>query len=270
MLTNESPLYAAYCYHRSLWTQRAYLSIEAARRDLATGKTRYKPYRSNGKPYAGNWQPADDSESRYKNDSRAYYAPAWPQGWRDIGSAYDIARRDGSRAIDHQGWYLDSTFQDETCAGYVLQLPARNGVPLYVPGISDTASDGVTFWPLDRYESPIEAAIASDGYAERYAEREREYQDAWRAGVDAAQKDSDQKMVRKEVLRLCADLRATKNLAIHYCDDIKESRDRLCGVIRGKIKIMLRDIERLRSERDELLREWSRSPVFSESYKEGV
>jgi hypothetical protein len=105
-----------------------------------------------------------------------FYLDRFPD-WRDIGTAHEVSRREGSRAVEHDGWFCDS-FQSETVKGHVLQLPARKGVPQYVPAVSWSDQDGVTLYPLDRHDSALDAARSADGYAERIAESERDYAEA--------------------------------------------------------------------------------------------
>lgn len=80
----------------------------------------------------------------------------------------------GSRRIT--GYYCDP-FQDSVTYGAVLQLPARQGKPQYVPAYSDP-------WNEDCYSADFDsvtndksdAARWADRMAEQFAEQEREYQ----------------------------------------------------------------------------------------------
>lgn len=90
------------------------------------------------------------------------------------------------RSIGHQGWYCDQ-FQDRTLRGVVYQIPARNGVPQYLSGYQESDNDSIVLY-LDSFESePAEAAYRADRIAERLAESEREYQEAWSAGSQAGE-----------------------------------------------------------------------------------
>ena len=127
--------------------------------------THYHDWRAHRRPVTpnngGTWQPLD-TLPRFTSP-RAYYCDNFPAGVRDLGDAHKLAE------LRHTGWYADS-FQSELVCGRVLQLPARNGTPCYIPAIYLTECDGVTLYPLDRYEEARDAARAADHYAEREAE----------------------------------------------------------------------------------------------------
>jgi hypothetical protein len=112
-------------------------------------------------------------------------------GLRLVGLVHEIAP-----AVDHNGWYLDDDCVD-TVSGVVYQVTGKRGAARYVVGYADPWNDGPACLDLvviegERRDSDWEtnyglreAACAADGYAERMAEREREYQSAWRAGQEA-------------------------------------------------------------------------------------
>lgn len=112
----------------------------------------------------GNWA-SNHTGSSY---AKPYYCMSW-MGLREVGKAHEL-----NQWIKHTGWFADS-FQDGLIIGYVLQLPARENTPRYIPAYYSTDSDGVTIYPLDWYEDAEEAARAADRYAEIYAEECREY-----------------------------------------------------------------------------------------------
>lgn len=148
---------------------------------MNAGDWRANRYPARRGAHGGNWGDAPKHVSFTLTRERPYYCDKFPPGWRDHGSAHDVCRREGSRRIDHNGWYCDAD-QRETVQGYVLQIPAREGVPQYVPALKWSDRDGVTLYPLDRYEEILDAASAADGYAEAIAEQEREWDEAWQAG----------------------------------------------------------------------------------------
>lgn len=103
-------------------------------------------------------------------------------GLRDIGDAADIIP-----SMRHTGWYADD-LQDELYVGHVWQLPSRDGEECYIAGYSERDS-GYTMLcasngRLETFDDAADAARAADGLAERNAEREREYQERWRAATD--------------------------------------------------------------------------------------
>lgn len=131
----------------------------------------------------GSWQDPAELSRFESSQSRRYYVDNWPAGWRDQGTAEEVSRREGSRYIDHSGWFCDA-HGEETVIGHVLQIPARDGKPQYVPGISWSDQEGVTIWPLDRHAEPLEAARAADQYAKYAAEEQREWAEANNARLE--------------------------------------------------------------------------------------
>ncbi len=149
---------------------------------------------------AGVWQRLEDMPRHASASSRAYFCDNWPDGFRYIGSAYDVCRAEHSRRVEHTGWYTDS-FQDVTLAGHVLQLPARDGKPVFIPGTALSDWDGVTLYPLDMYDDALDCAQAADQYAEHDAEASREFY-----AKDQAEQETER--LREEIVTLRADARA--------------------------------------------------------------
>lgn len=214
----------------------AKLSLAMARSDVAKGTKRY-PHA--GKPYAGQWQGLDTMPRN--TDSRAYYCDTWPDGLRDRGDAHKLAR------IGHTGWYADS-FQDSLVIGRVLQMPARNGKPVYVPGTYSTGSDGVTLYLLDHYDEESDCALAADRYAEHAAEIEREYDEAWQAGARAADHDEEAKRSRSALLAKLAAFREVRNTMREIAAEV------------------LAEICESRGKRDKLRSDWRSSDAFNEGF----
>lgn len=83
--------------------------------------------------------------------------------------------------IDHEGWFTDPDFQDQTIRGIVFRLPHGRGfLAGWSMGESMAAEVGRRIYQSDR-----EAARAADRDAESVAEREREHRDGWRDGQTA-------------------------------------------------------------------------------------
>lgn len=137
----------------------------------------------------GKWRKAKQSYTGAPFRIRSYEC-RWIEkpsavGLRETGKAEDIAR------LRHSGWYLDDTYS-ETAHGLVFQLPTRKGQPRYFAAMADPHNDGPALVEIgDIYDSAEEAARAADGLAERYAEGEREYNDAWQRGNTARAKASE-------------------------------------------------------------------------------
>ena len=218
-------------------------ALERARQDIAAGKRRY-PSKANG-----NW-----------GEDRAYYADEWPTGWRVVGRADEVCRREGSRRVDHRGWYtVDDGWDNNTLAGYVLLLPHGR----FIPGSKDWG--GVTLYPTETYDDPVDCAAAADRHAEIAAEKERDYQRARDAGREAGEANEQARAIRREVLSILNDLRAARARLSHK----SEAVERLCGLARKRVGEMVEEIYELRRKRDELRDECPRALMgaFEEGYQ---
>lgn len=129
------------------------------------------------------------------------------KGLRFCGLAHDLRHNNedgGYRSrgvVNHSGWFLDPDGRGETVAGVVYQLPGKDGRARFLAGYADPFNSdddgrGPACLSLTVYESdgsdPAEgeadAARAADGIAERMAEAEREYKEAFAAGRAAREK----------------------------------------------------------------------------------
>lgn len=237
-------------YGSRLEAYPARLALAMARADVVKGKKHYPTSPS------GNWQALDEMPRYASHDSRAYYIDAWPAGWRDRGDASKIA------GLRHTGWYEDS-FQESLCLGRVLQLPTRKGKPVYIPGTHSTGDHVVTLYPLDRYDDETDCARAADGYAERAAERAREYNDSWQAGNRAADLWSEADKLRSDILVLVSDLRTARRVIRGYRGAIGSAAVRLCEAGRERVAAMLTELYQLREKRDALTED-------NDAFREGL
>lgn len=212
-----------------IYAQSADDALRAARMYAARGiewRTTRGAKTSNGAPYEGR----GERWRWIENPARA--------GFRFVGFADEIAR------LNHTGWFTDN-FQDETLRGAVYQLPARDGCARFYPGIPDLINgDGGAYGPTricvsdefraDKTENSDHGARDSgtardcanraDHYAEKSAEREREYQSAWRAGADYAQWRESIESERKRALALLREmhsLRRRENDAPTICAELR-------------------------------------------------
>lgn len=151
-------------------------------------------------------------------------------GLRFIGWADEIAKR----AVDHFGWFIQpEPFQDESYRGCVFQLPARAGLPVYVPGYAKVAAFGrhemqesgylVALRQIDRElgekddnqeygygRTVISCAIAADDIARRDASDEMDYQTAWQLGNQYSDLVAEYKEFRTKRRLLVAALKAAR------------------------------------------------------------
>lgn len=187
-------------------------------------------------------------------------------GFRFVGWSDKLAR------LDHTGWFL---FPDgdpaELARGCVYQLPARNGRPLYVEAIRtgeetrggwrDMGEEGAALiFPRELYRGDVgeadasraclEAARGADREAELYAEKEREYQEAWRAGADCAQAEEEAKAERDSARELVRELRT------FYRSGFKLP-PAACATIRAGLRAHIRDASKAAAKARELRNDWA-------------
>ncbi len=192
-------------------------------------------------------------KTRKKPQRAIIYNPVWtPEGTRDrlrcvenashglrvVGKSHDILPRHR-----HTGWYVDLFDYSETVCGVVLQLPARNGSPCYVPAVTDPNNDDCYYAAFDdTTDDKEDCARTADGLAEAYAEREREYQIKASAELDI-------ETAHKEIAKLRAQHRDTVQELRSVARAMPASdAPRLCAAIR-------RDLARMRdSVREEVKR----------------
>jgi len=120
-------------------------------------------------------------------------------GLRIKGFADEVGER-GYRRIDHRGWFLeDDGDGGEVARGIVVQLPGRDGAPRYIGGMMDPFNPDCGCLDFSEItDNEQEAASTGDAIAERYADAERDYRRAWRAGRDVEEKwDEAQALVER-------------------------------------------------------------------------
>lgn len=142
--------------------------------------------------------------------------------WRFRGYADELAR------IDHRGWYIDD-FQSDTFRGVVYQLPTHNGDPVYFIGYADPHNDDCVLGEVRTdLDDDTDAAYAADGFAEHKAEKAREYDEIWRAGLryaDARETIEQERNTRRSLIR---ELRAIRT-------QLTGDTPNLCKAIRDRI-----------------------------------
>jgi hypothetical protein len=100
--------------------------------------------------------------------------------FRDEQNADRVARRAGSRSIEHTGWFVDS-HQEGTIRGIVARLSHGR----FIAGTLSSENDERVYFDAV-YTDALEAAQAADSEAQHAAEREREYNDRRDAAQDLA------------------------------------------------------------------------------------
>lgn len=186
-------------------------------------------------------------------------------GLRQVGTAEEVSRKEGSRRVENTGWYVDS-YQSETVQGFVLQLPARSGRPQYVAAVQWSDRDGVTVWPNRMTESALDAAAWADQEAERIGEEEREYSAAYESGRRYAELMAEARETRKERRALHKALRAERIAALRA--GLTPSPI-VCAALREKLESLYREGRAAYDKAAKLLDEhapWQR-PAWADSYQ---
>lgn len=235
---NDTTLARTFRHFRAGLRRPAHVALRLARESIAAGKPRYGS--GIGFTHFGAWQDVDGKRIG-SGRFRAFYVDSNP--WRDVGDAHDIVRR------LPLGWYSDA-HQSETCIAIVAQMPARDGVAQYVPGYRWSDADGVTLFPLDRFEEKEEAARRADHYAEKAAEEAREYSEAWNAGREARDAQDEAEAARKDALALLREMKAARRAGM-------EPGGAICATLRGKVESLLETIREAREKRDDLRDGWT-------------
>jgi hypothetical protein len=163
--------------------------------------------------------------------------------WREVGNADDIAR-----GIQHRGWFTDE-FESEVFRGIVYRLPSRKGSPVYFVGYADPnnpdCARGEVRTDLD---DDADAARAADSVAEQCAEREREYQSAWRLGQDFAGHLETVEAERTTRGELFAELRSIKGT-------LNAETPALCKLIKDRIRRTHANIKEAYEARRSIIRD---------------
>lgn len=119
-------------------------------------------------------------------------------GWREAGFADDILTR-----LRHRGWFADA-YCDNVYRGIVYRLP--HGRFLY--GYADPHNPGCALLADETAADIEDAARYADSLAERFAERDREYSEAWSTVREAFDSARDARGDTREAL---LDLRALES-----------------------------------------------------------
>ena len=175
---------------------------------------------------AGRW--SDDKPANHAG--RAYYVDDLNKsGLRLAGDASEVLRGAGYWRTECD-WYADND-QGAVIKSAVLQLPARDGAPRYIPATYCTDWDGATCYPLDWYDTKEEASRAAASYAEQEAEQSRDYY-----ARDCAEQDTAE--ARQEIHRINAE-------ALALVREIKKQgrafSPAICQALRGKLLEFMRD-----------------------------
>lgn len=186
-----------------------------------------------------------------ESNGKRWIESAEGAGLRVAGYADELTR------IRHKGWYSDSSegATGSLYRGIVLQLPARDNVAQFLAGYEDSNSDGIlvdcsTIYTagLDADEAKHDAALASDSFAEREAEKAREYDEAWQAGSRYARIKEDIASERARVKALVSEVKLARQASLFD----EAATPNICATLRDTVRQTLAHVYKLREERDEL------------------
>lgn len=225
-------------------------------RPSATLEERESLFRSIVPPANVYWRPSEyPRESVVYNprstaqETRGYRHVRWIEsteraGLRLVGFADEVCKSEGySRAIDHTGWYSDpfGDSSDGLYRGIVFRLPSRHGKPVFVYGYADPFNDGAALLCFDNdAETPMEAARHADGFAERMAEEERDYQTKEMAAERAREARESAKDLRAELRQIREQLAACRK----RCKNWRKSKrySALLGAVRHRMAELREEI----------------------------
>jgi hypothetical protein len=259
-MINEA-LKSAYRFHRAInkrashkgraTLHHAWHALEKARDDVASGKTRYaeSPWK---KPFAAvMWQTGKPGIVYVDKPENA--------GLRFVGRVIpECGARNGfwDNSRTFTGWLTDpygDSFKDGSglCYGVVYQLPGRNGKARYVAGYQFGGTDGGPLLDLSdihecddgctntQYNGGAgDAARIADRMAQLEAEKERDYQCAWQAGVKFADCLTEIAENRKSVLQTIREIKGS-------CALVRQLPETLQAAIRATVQGALQERARL-------------------------
>lgn len=125
-----------------------------------------------------------------------------------------------------RGYYVDS-FQSDTTAPAVIQMPARDGEPRYFAATSDPWNADCYIVAMDPYSDAAEAARAAHHIAESYAESCRDDDIRWHAERQIEECRETITRNRTKARALMAELRHGPRVGAATCDALREHVARL-------------------------------------------
>jgi hypothetical protein len=172
-----------------------------------------------------NWRKPQPDDVLYSYMTGAMFVRAASDFFRVVGDAHDICKREGSRRVEHSGWYCNS-LQDDLAIGFVAQMTAVDGKPRFIAGVRTTDSCGEIVWPLEVFDDLLEAVSSADHQAERFAEDAREYEAKDRAEQEIEELREEIRANRTERHELVREMRRLKGAV---------ESSIICKALRGRI-----------------------------------
>lgn len=170
--------------------RRGHTAFEA----IARARTLQKPV-FHAEPFIGPPFPFDRaSRSHEPNECYRWVEFISALEWRAVGFADEIIS-----SLRHRGWYAD-THYDDVYRGIVYRLPGNRFLFGYADPINPDCALLANCFSADAHE----AARSADTIAQRFAERDRSFDEAWHAVEEAVEMRRD---ARDKVREALADLR---------------------------------------------------------------
>lgn len=208
----------------------------------------------------GGWESRDDAKPRkpFFGDTRYYYTPSklYYDDARDTGFRF-VDWSDKLVRLDHTGYYMDDECGavDGTARGLVLQMPSRNGSPIYFPAIFTSGNDEAILWPLECTDEKEDAARWADHYAERWADENRQYLEEDRKEQRTEELDGEIAELREKIQEARTIRRQSMADLRHYGAThpfARKTYRNLIDLSLEKSRQLHAEIEKLEKERDQL------------------
>ena len=172
-------------------------------------------------------------------------------GLRLVGFADEILPR-----LRHKGWFIDEDLQDEVYRGVVYQLPSHKGETRFVYGYADPYNKDCALICFDLQSEKEDTARHADRMAEIFAEEQRDYSRAQRAGMEYTDLAEEIVSKRKEALAIATEMRTAKKTSVQA--------PTICAVARAKVLSLYSSIQKDRKKRKELLADFGKLPGFAD------
>lgn len=199
---------------------------------------------------------------RHGTDSLRWIENTEAAGLRFVAWADDVK----AARVEHTGWHCtEENWSGETLRGGVWQLPGKGGAARLLYGYTEfegrgemnpgsaalCVSDVVSVPMADDWRGDLmgademaDAARYADGLAESAAEDRRDYDSAYQAGREAAERDNAAAEARRELLPLLAELRALRR------SRVAGETPAACKALRSAVDSLLETISAKRAKRD--------------------
>lgn len=220
-------------------------------------------YKVKAKQQGKNWRQVVPSAKKkktwYQHTDGNIHTDALDSFGGYLGDVYDVMKSNPYvYRNDYPAGYYTDQWCDNTLIGFVSVLKTRK-YNLYIPGIRHSEYDCITLYLNDAEKvekcadtdandrAKYKAARTADGIAETQAEKEREYNEAYENGRMFAEKGAEIKDIKKDFLAIRREYKKARHLG---------EFPSLCSALREKLLSMLRDIRKLKKEREELGGQW--------------